>query len=62
MGTLTMKDFGKLFGKFNQDIIEDFRKDFEDILVGLDKNEIKTINNSIHTNSRNLVKMFMFNV
>lgn len=62
MGVLTLKDFGKLLGQFNKDIIEDFTKDFENILTGLDKKEIKTINNSILNQSKILVKAYMFNL
>jgi len=47
VGEVTKKDFGKVLGMFNKDIVEDFKKDYTDIINGLDKKELKLITKSI---------------
>ena len=56
IGEVTPKDFGKLLGMFNKDIIEDFTKDYLALLEDLDKKEIKVINKSIGSLAMKLVK------
>jgi len=56
IGEITMKDFGKIMGMFNKDVVEDFTKDNHQALDELDKKEIKIINKSFSDKSRQLVK------
>ena len=44
IGEVTVKDFGKVLGLFNKDILEDFQKDYETVLATLEKQERKAIN------------------
>ena len=56
IGEITQKDFGKVLGMFNKDIVEDFTKVYSDLLNDLDKKEIKMINKSIGKIAMELVK------
>jgi len=47
IGEVTIKDFGKVLGLFNKDILEDFQKDYEEVLATLEKKEQKSINKSL---------------
>jgi len=41
IGTVTQRDYGKLFGMFNKDVIDDFLKDYHEITDELEKKELK---------------------
>jgi len=56
IGEITKKDFGKLLGMFNKDVVEDFTKDYKEILDELHKKEVKLINKSIGSIAIELVK------
>lgn len=56
IGEVTPKDFGKLLGMFNKDIVDDFTKDYLNHLEELDKKEVKQINKSIGSIAMELVK------
>jgi len=56
IGEITQKDFGRVLGMFNKDVVEDFTKDYQKILEELDKKEIKSINKSIGNLAMELVK------
>ena len=56
IGEVSQKDFGKLLGLYNKDIVEDFSKDYADMLKDLDKKEIKLINKSIYDITRKMIK------
>lgn len=47
IGEVTTKDFGKVLGMFNKDILEDFQKDYHELLATLEKKEQKSINKSL---------------
>ena len=47
LGEVTTKDFGKVLGLFNKDILEDFQKDYHKVLDTLEKKEQKAINKSL---------------
>lgn len=47
VGQVTIKDFGKVMGMFNKDIVEDFSKDYEELVNKLDKQEWKKLKKSI---------------
>jgi len=55
-GEPTKKDFGKLLGMFNKDIIEDFLKDHQKVYNELDKKEMKMVNKSISKVSVKMVR------
>ena len=56
IGEITQKDFGRVLGMFNKDVVEDFTKDYHKLLEELDKKEIKLINKSISSLAMVLVK------
>ncbi|MCI5083053.1 MAG: RNA ligase, Rnl2 family [Saprospiraceae bacterium] len=47
IGEVSMKDFGKVLGLFNKDILEDFEKDNQEALAALDKKEHKMLTKSL---------------
>jgi len=47
VGQVTIKDFGKIMGMFSKDIVEDFSKDYEELVNDLEKQEWKNIKKSI---------------
>lgn len=47
IGPVTTKDFGKVLGLYNKDILEDFGKDYHKELAEIDKKEVKVLNKSI---------------
>ncbi len=47
VGTVTRKDFGKILGMFNKDVVEDFKKDYAEAIDGLEKKEVKLVTKSI---------------
>lgn len=55
LGAVTKKDFGRIMGLFNKDVVEDFSKDYEANLAELSKKECKTINKSIGVASAALI-------
>jgi len=48
IGEVTEKDFGRVLGMFNKDIIDDFFKDYGDIINELEKKELKLIRKSFN--------------
>ena len=57
IGEVTIKDFGKVLGLFNKDILEDFQKDYEEVLATLEKKEQKSINKSLGGITAKMVRM-----
>jgi len=55
-GEVTHKDFGRILGLFNKDVIEDFNKDFASHLNELEKKERKLITKSFSKLSVALIK------
>lgn len=62
IGEITPKDFGRILGMFNKDVIEDFIKDYHDITDELEKKELKLITKSFTRSAAGLVKMKMRNI
>lgn len=58
LGEVTIKDFGKVIGNFNRDIIEDFTKDYNSQLSILEKKEQKQITKSIIHKSSSMIKTY----
>ena len=58
LGEVTIKDFGKIIGNYNRDIIEDFTKDYNSQLSILEKKELKQITKSISHKSSNMIKAY----
>lgn len=56
IGAVTIKDFGKVIGMFNKDIITDFLKDYQDRVAELEKKEAKKLNKSFSKKAADLVK------
>jgi len=56
LGEVTPKDFGKVLGLFNKDILEDFQKDYHEVLDTLEKKEQKTINKSLGKSTPKMVR------
>jgi Rnl2 family RNA ligase len=56
IGEVTKKDYGRVLGMFNKDIVDDFTKDYHQLLEELDKKEVKSINKSIGNLTMKLVK------
>lgn len=58
IGAITEKDFGKVLGLFNKDILEDFQKDFGEFMEELDKKERKLITKSVSKKSAILIRNY----
>jgi len=56
IGKVTIKDFGKVVGLFNKDILEDFQKDYGEVLATLEKKEQKAINKSLGSITPKMVR------
>ena len=56
LGLVSMKDFGKILGLFQKDIVEDFTKDYHTFLDELEKKEIKLITKSFGKKAVGIVK------
>ena len=56
LGEVTQKDFGRVLGMFNKDIVEDFLKDYSQIVEDLEKKELKLITKSIGKVTAKMVK------
>lgn len=56
LGEVTHKDFGKVMGLFNKDIVDDFFKDYEEVLSELEQKERKMITKSIGKATAGLVR------
>lgn len=56
LGEVSHKDFGKVMGLFNKDIVEDFTKDYEELFQALTKQEQKMITKSIVKSTAALVR------
>ncbi len=56
IGEVTTKDFGKVLGLFNKDILADFQKDYQEVLATLEKKEQKSINKSLGEVTTKLVR------
>lgn len=55
IGQISKKDFGRVLGLLNKDIVDDFTKDYYISINELDKNELKQIKKSIGKSSAELV-------
>ena len=60
-GPATDKDFGNIMGKMNQDVIEDFQKDFEEF-NSLEKTERKYITKKMGSESADLLRANFLNI
>lgn len=58
MSEVTIKDFGKIIGSFNRDIIEDFAKDYNAQFMLLEKKEQKLVTKSIGYISSSMIKNY----
>ena len=56
IGEVSPKDFGKVLGMFNKDVVEDFLKDYHQITDELEKKELKIITKSFAKTANELVK------
>lgn len=56
IGEVSMRDFGKILGMLNKDIVEDFSKDFAEELAPLEKKEVKLITKFIGKKTPGLVR------
>jgi len=61
IGEVTRKDFGKIIGGFNRDVIEDFTKDYQNAFSILEKKEQKLITKSIVPISAKMIKEYLEN-
>lgn len=57
IGEVTLKDFGRVLGQFNKDVVEDFVKDYHGVTDGLDKKELKQVTKSFGKKAVRLVKV-----
>jgi Rnl2 family RNA ligase len=62
IGTVVDKDFGKVAGLFTQDVLKDFRKDKEEKLDSMDKDQTKLIQNHIKTLCTDMVRANFVNI
>ncbi len=56
LGEVTEKDIGKALGMFNKDIVDDFKKDYIEVVSELEKKELKLITKSIGKVTIRMVK------
>lgn len=56
IGEVTQKDFGRVLGMFNKDVVEDFTKDYHEILNDLEKKEQKIVTKSFFKTASELVR------
>lgn len=56
IGEVSPKDFGRVLGMFNKDVVEDFLKDYGHLTTDLEKKEQKQINKSFNKEAVKLVK------
>jgi len=62
IGVVTDKDFGKLMGLMNKDVIEDFRKDKSEELDALDKKDSKLIYKQLNSKVASLIRPNFANI
>jgi len=55
LGEVSPKDFGKVLGMFNKDVVEDFLKDYHQLTDTLEKKELKLITKSFAKTAIDLV-------
>jgi len=55
IGEISQKDFGRVLGMFNKDVVEDFLKDYHQITDELEKKELKLITKSFAKTATELV-------
>ena len=55
LGEVTKEDFGQILGLFNKDVVDDFSKDYEDAIEGLDKKDFKSLRKSIAKATSNMI-------
>jgi len=60
-GEVTQKDFGKLFGKFTQDILEDIEKDHSSY-GEMEKDSAKIVNKAFNKNAQAFIKEHFVNI
>ncbi len=59
IGTIDFKDFGKVMGLMNQDILEDFNKDYAEAFSQLEKKEQKRLRKSMTQPVRRLILNYL---
>lgn len=59
IGEVTEKDFGKVLGMYNKDVVEDFLKDYHEIIAELEKKEQKQVTKSFLKTAGELVKNYL---
>jgi len=62
IGNVTEKDFGKILGLFNKDVIEDYMKEYDEELNVLVKEDRKKVTNAINNKSANLIRPNFLNI
>ena len=62
IGPVTQKDFGKILGFYNKDILEDFMKDHGDKMESLDKDMQHRVNREMGRISSNVVRKNFVNI
>ena len=53
------KDFGKLLGMFNKDILNDFLKEYDLNYLALENNENKSVNKFINKQAREMITVYL---
>ncbi len=56
IGEVSIKDFGKVLGMFNKDVVEDFLKDHQTEYDALSKKEMKMITKSFNKTAMEMIK------
>jgi len=62
VGAITDKDFGKILGMFQKDVMEDFLKDWKDQFLTLEAIERKQIQKELSTECGNLIRCNFLNM
>lgn len=55
------KDYGKILGLFNKDILTDFLKNFKDKYEALEKHEVKAVNKFVNKHAGDLINKYFDN-
>jgi Rnl2 family RNA ligase len=61
IGTVTPKDFGKLLGGLNKDVLEDFNKD-SDLLINVEKDVKRKVNKMVNGASAKIIRDNLMNI
>jgi Rnl2 family RNA ligase len=57
IGTVTSKDYGKLVGMFIKDVIEDFNKDYPDVLAGIPKSSKHVVTKAMNKSVADFIRL-----